>query len=96
MSQYFEIHPENPQNRLIQQAAKIIADGGVVVYPTDSCYALGWRLGDTVKVRLTRVDMDSFQVQVVPLGVKPDRRAMQGKDRRSKTRRRPGPAVRRF
>ena len=54
-----------------------------------------WRLGDTVKVRLTRVDMDSFQVQVVPLGVKPDRRAMQGKDRRSKTRRRPGRRSRR-
>jgi len=54
-----------------------------------------WRLGDTVKVKLARVDMDSFQIQVLPVGIKPDRRAMQGKDRRSKTRRRPGRRSRR-
>ncbi len=41
MSQLFEIHPENPQPRLIGQAAGILRDGGVVVYPTDSCYAVG-------------------------------------------------------
>lgn len=41
MSQYFEIHPDNPQSRLIIQAATILRGGGVVVYPTDSCYALG-------------------------------------------------------
>jgi len=46
MSQYFEIHPENPQKRLIGQAVSIIQQGGVVVYPTDSCYALGCHLGD--------------------------------------------------
>jgi len=46
MSQFFEIHPENPQRRLIQQAVKIITDGGVVVYPTDSCYAIGCDLGN--------------------------------------------------
>lgn len=46
MSQFFMIHPENPQARLIREAAKIIRDGGVVVYPTDSCYALGCHLGD--------------------------------------------------
>ncbi len=46
MAQYFEIHPKNPQPRLIRQAAEIVRQGGVIVYPTDSCYALGCRLGD--------------------------------------------------
>lgn len=46
MSQYFHIHPENPQVRLIRQAAEIIRNGGVVAYPTDSAYALGCHLGD--------------------------------------------------
>jgi tRNA threonylcarbamoyl adenosine modification protein (Sua5/YciO/YrdC/YwlC family) len=43
---YLEIHPKTPQARLIRQAANIIRDGGVVVYPTDSCYALGCHIGD--------------------------------------------------
>lgn len=46
MSQFFEIHPETPQQRLIQQAVHIVTGGGVIVYPTDSCYALGCHLGD--------------------------------------------------
>jgi len=46
MSQYFEIHPDNPQKRLIAQAVNIIRDGGVIVYPTDSCYALGCHVGN--------------------------------------------------
>jgi len=46
MSQFFEIHPDNPQKRLISQAVGIIQQGGVIVYPTDSCYALGCHLGD--------------------------------------------------
>ncbi|MBX2882891.1 MAG: threonylcarbamoyl-AMP synthase [Granulosicoccus sp.] len=46
MSQYFEIHPDNPQKRLVTQAVNIIRDGGVIVYPTDSCYALGCQVGD--------------------------------------------------
>lgn len=46
MSQFFEIHPETPQHRLIQQAVRIVTGGGVIVYPTDSCYALGCHLGD--------------------------------------------------
>lgn len=46
MSQFFAIHPETPQSRLIQQAVSIIQCGGVVVYPTDSAYALGCQLGD--------------------------------------------------
>ena len=46
MSQYLTIHPSNPQDRLIKQAVKVIQEGGLVVYPTDSCYALGCHLGD--------------------------------------------------
>lgn len=46
MSQYFSIHPENPQHRLIRQAAEIVRGGGIIAYPTDSCYALGCHLGD--------------------------------------------------
>jgi tRNA threonylcarbamoyl adenosine modification protein (Sua5/YciO/YrdC/YwlC family) len=45
-SRFLEIHPKNPQPRLIAQAVEIIRDGGVVVYPTDSCYALGCHIGD--------------------------------------------------
>jgi len=46
MAQFFEIHPVDPQPRLIRQAAAILRDGGVIAYPTDSSYALGARLGD--------------------------------------------------
>jgi tRNA threonylcarbamoyl adenosine modification protein (Sua5/YciO/YrdC/YwlC family) len=46
VSQFFAIHPETPQARLIQQAVSIIQGGGVIVYPTDSAYALGCQLGD--------------------------------------------------
>jgi len=40
MAQFFTIHPDNPNPRLIRQAAAVLRDGGIVVYPTDSCYAL--------------------------------------------------------
>ena len=46
MSQFFQIHPENPQPRLIKQAVEILRNGGVIAYPTDSSYALGCQLGD--------------------------------------------------
>jgi tRNA threonylcarbamoyl adenosine modification protein (Sua5/YciO/YrdC/YwlC family) len=46
MSQYFEVHPVNPQPRLIRRAAEIVRQGGVIAYPTDSCYALGFHIGD--------------------------------------------------
>jgi len=46
MSQFFVIYPENPQARLIKQAAALLHEGAVVVYPTDSGYALGCHLGD--------------------------------------------------
>jgi len=46
MSQYFQIHPDNPQSRLIKQAVEIIHQGGVVIYPTDSGYAIGCALDE--------------------------------------------------
>ena len=56
MSQFFHIHPENPQLRLIKQAAQIIQSGGVVALPTDSCYALVCQLDDKGAVeRLRRI-----------------------------------------
>jgi tRNA threonylcarbamoyl adenosine modification protein (Sua5/YciO/YrdC/YwlC family) len=41
MAQYFVVHPTHPQRRLIRQAADIVRSGGLIAYPTDSCYALG-------------------------------------------------------
>jgi tRNA threonylcarbamoyl adenosine modification protein (Sua5/YciO/YrdC/YwlC family) len=46
MSQYFAVHPTHPQPRLIAQAAAIVRDGGVIAYPTDSCYAIGCQIGN--------------------------------------------------
>lgn len=46
MSQYFVIHPVTPQKRLIHRAVEIIDRGGLIAYPTDSCYALGCHIGD--------------------------------------------------
>lgn len=46
MSQFFQIHPDNPQLRLIHRAIDLLRDGGVIVYPTDSSYALGCLIGD--------------------------------------------------
>jgi len=46
MTQYFEIHPDNPQARIIRSAVEMIRAGAVVVYPTDSSYALGCHIGD--------------------------------------------------
>lgn len=54
MSQFFTIHPDNPQQRLIVQAVDIVRDGGVIVYPTDSGYALGCRIGDKSAVERIR------------------------------------------
>jgi tRNA threonylcarbamoyl adenosine modification protein (Sua5/YciO/YrdC/YwlC family) len=62
MSQFFEIHPDNPQPRLIHQAVEILHKGGLVAYPTDSCYALGCHIGDKAAMerirRIRRVDKD--------------------------------------
>ena len=46
MSQYLVVHPTHPQSRLVNRAAEIVRNGGVIVYPTDSSYALGCHLGD--------------------------------------------------
>ncbi|MBQ5942118.1 MULTISPECIES: L-threonylcarbamoyladenylate synthase [unclassified Massilia] len=54
MSQYFEIHHENPQPRLIKQAAQIVGAGGIVAIPTDSAYALVCRLDDKAAVEKLR------------------------------------------
>lgn len=50
MSQFFQIHPDNPQQRLINQAVDIVKAGGVIAYPTDSAYALGCHIGDKAAV----------------------------------------------
>ncbi len=57
MAQFFQIHPENPQPRLITQAVDIIRRGGIIAYPTDSAYALGCHIGDKMaldRIRLMR------------------------------------------
>jgi tRNA threonylcarbamoyl adenosine modification protein (Sua5/YciO/YrdC/YwlC family) len=54
MTQYFEIHPQNPQPRLLRQAAQIIQSGGIVAAPTDSAYALVCRLDDKGAVEKLR------------------------------------------
>ncbi|OEC41868.1 threonylcarbamoyl-AMP synthase [Pseudomonas sp. 1D4] len=60
MSQFFQVHPENPQVRLIKQAVEIVRGGGVIVYPTDSSYAIGCLIGEKSAVerirRLRRLD----------------------------------------
>lgn len=48
MSRLISIHPETPQERLLQQAAAVILGGGIIVFPTDTGYAFGWALGDRV------------------------------------------------
>ena len=56
MSHYLEVHPENPQKRFIKQSVDIIHKGGVIVYPTDSSYALGCHIGDKEAVtRMRRI-----------------------------------------
>jgi tRNA threonylcarbamoyl adenosine modification protein (Sua5/YciO/YrdC/YwlC family) len=56
MAQYFELHPDNPQLRLIRRAADIVRGGGLIAYPTDSCYALGCHIGDAAALeRLRRI-----------------------------------------
>ena len=54
MSQYLELHPVTPQVRLIRIAADIVRGGGIIAYPTDSCYALGWHIGDARAIERVR------------------------------------------
>ena len=62
MSVYLQVHPDNPQQRLIDQAVRVVRGGGVIAFPTDSSYALGCHLGDKTAVerirQLRRVDDD--------------------------------------
>lgn len=62
MSQFFELHPDNPQSRLIRKAVTIIEEGGLIIYPTDSGYALGCSLGNKSALerirRLRQLDKD--------------------------------------
>jgi len=53
MSEYLQVHPDNPEARRIKQAVRVLMQGGVIVYPTDSTYALGCHLGD--KAALNRI-----------------------------------------
>jgi tRNA threonylcarbamoyl adenosine modification protein (Sua5/YciO/YrdC/YwlC family) len=54
MAQYFSVHPDNPQPRLVRHAVDIIREGGVIAYPTDSCYALGCHIGDKAAMERIR------------------------------------------
>ena len=54
MARYFDVHPDNPQPRLIDQAVEIVRGGGLLAYPTDSCYALGCQLGNADGLRRIR------------------------------------------
>src|SRR6202142_1984497 len=54
MARYFDIHPASPQRRAIVQIAEIVRAGGVIAYPTDSCYALGCQLGNGDGIRRIR------------------------------------------
>lgn len=54
VAEYFQLHPIDPQLRLIRRAADIVRKGGLIAYPTDSCYALGWHLGDAGAIERVR------------------------------------------
>lgn len=54
VAEYFVLHPVNPQLRLIRRAAEIVRSGGIIAYPTDSCYALGWHMGDAEALERVR------------------------------------------
>ena len=54
MAEYLELHPVDPQSRLIRRAAEVLQGGGLIAYPTDSCYALGWHLGDSAALERVR------------------------------------------
>jgi tRNA threonylcarbamoyl adenosine modification protein (Sua5/YciO/YrdC/YwlC family) len=68
MPRYFDIHPANPQRRAITQIADIVRAGGVIAYPTDSCYALGCQLGNSegfARIRAIRQLDDKHHLTLV-------------------------------
>ena len=83
MAQFFQVHPANPQPRLIRQAAAILREGGVIAYPTDSSYALGCHIGDAAAAqahppdsrRRRRAPPDARAAR--PVGDRPFREARQ-------------------
>jgi tRNA threonylcarbamoyl adenosine modification protein (Sua5/YciO/YrdC/YwlC family) len=54
VADYLQVHPVNPQPRLVRRAAEIVGRGGLIAYPTDSCYAFGWHLGDAQPLERVR------------------------------------------
>ena len=54
MAQYFDVHPDNPQPRALAQVARILEGGGLIAYPTDSCFALGCALGNAQGIERIR------------------------------------------
>jgi tRNA threonylcarbamoyl adenosine modification protein (Sua5/YciO/YrdC/YwlC family) len=54
MARYFDVHPQNPQRRAIAQVADIVRGGGLIAYPTDSCYALGCQMGNKAGIERIR------------------------------------------
>ena len=68
MARYFDIHPANPQRRSITQVADLVRGGGVIAYPTDSCYALGCQIGSTdgiARIRTIRQLDDKHHLTLV-------------------------------
>src|ERR1700691_2568727 len=74
MARYFDVHPANPQRRAIVQIADMVREGGMIAYPTDSCYALGWQLDD--RHHLTLVCQDFAQLGQFAYVAKPVFRAI--------------------
>ncbi len=72
MAQYLAVHPDDPQPRLIRRAGEIVRAGGVIAYATDSCYALGCRIGDKEaadRIRAIRELPDTHHLTLVCLNI---------------------------
>ncbi|NJC68599.1 threonylcarbamoyl-AMP synthase [Planosporangium thailandense] len=54
MARYYDVHPDNPQARSIRQIVEVVRDGGLIAYPTDSCFAFGWQLGNRAALERVR------------------------------------------
>ena len=68
MARFFDVHPDNPQPRAIAQAVDLIRDGGLIAYPTDSCYALGAQIGNHAaldRIRMIRQVGDKHHFTLV-------------------------------
>ena len=63
VTQIVYIHPVNPEPRRVRQAVTVIRDGGLIIYPTDSCYAFGWHMGNINALREIRRIRKTWTVQ---------------------------------